>query len=109
MYGKIKLILLMLLLAILFNGCVTKETILIHKEPVIIYKDKVVYKKIKLPMNLFEDIKLPEPPNKVKYINSNYKKRNDMLTLYIIELMNEIKDIKLTNELINGKIKEYNK
>ncbi len=90
-----------LLLLIMMTGCATKTEI----------KEVRVVKKIKLipPKKLInDDIALPEPPNKEKYIKSGPITRENMLTFYIIDLLSVIKEYKLKLKSINNWYKETN-
>ena len=96
-----KKILSSIIILLILTGCSTRTEI----------KKVRVVKRIKLspPKKLIEDdINIPEPPNKTKYIKSGPIRRENLLTFYIIDLLSTIKEYKLKLKSINKWYKETN-
>jgi len=84
---SISLIMTMLVLVFFLNGC--------SKQPEykVIYKTKLILEKP--PKALLErDITVPMPPNTITYVNAMPIQRENILTLYIVDLLKTIKEQK---------------
>jgi len=98
----IRCTLLFALLAFFITGC--------SKQPEykIIYKEKIV--RVYPPEYLTKDnIKLPPPPSKYRYITGDPFQRERLLTKYVIELLITIKKYKVKLKNINDWNKKTNK
>lgn len=90
----IRLIAISLLTLFVFSGClgVKKEEV-----PVPVYKTKLI--KLTPPKELIEPEIIPEPPDKVLFINSSNLERLEQLTKYTKELL---KTLYASNNKLNN-------
>jgi PBP1b-binding outer membrane lipoprotein LpoB len=89
----------LIFLIFLITGCATKT------EFKTIVKTKTVYLKPSDSILKYK-ITVPEPPDKIKFIQSDPIEREKMLTNYIIDLLYTIKKFKIKNNKI---LEWYNK
>ena len=93
-------IILIISFMFLFTGCVKKVYIPVEKVKKV-YVPMVETKYKSLPSKLLEDdVYVPSPPDKVKYLNANSNIRNRMLTKTVIDLYSSIKLYKVKLKVI---------